>query len=459
MARIEMADNEVEQTERAIQKMNCPRCSLSLLVLIQVFKQLKIRRVPMRALIVPMAGVCLAFGLQASEWASRQDAAKAAMLQHDYSTAAGLFQGCVSLATTPEDRVTALASEGIALNRANRNAEAKPVLEQALAGLAELKGKTSGADGLVISGVLASADRSLGDYVNAERILRAAGKDPSGTPGTRATLMVNLADLLREESRQTEAGEVLEDANRLPEVPRAQRISVLVEMAELARETHRWQTSVEDWNMVGEIAASEHSRHLEEDYAGGLGNTWFEAGDLARAEPLLRRSLQLLRGDSDSSPSQIAVALSLMARLYIAQNKLALAREALDEAISKDEQALGAEHPQIAMLLEMRAAILSRRGDPQPARDDLEHARIIMTSHFGAESAAVGGVVAALADVEQRANRPAVAATDYGVAIRLLRAAGADSARFGNALVGRYADALKAAHRPDEAKTLLASGN
>lgn len=408
----------------------------------------------MRALTVLIVGVSFVFGAQASEWTLGQQAGRAAMQQHDYNTAARIFGNCVSLSTTADERASSLASYGIALNRADRNTEAKAALEQALA-TAEAQGRE---DRIVITGVLASVDRSLGDYRSSERLLRTAIADASASQGTRAALMLNLVDLLREETRGTEASAILNEASQLPGLSREQQTSVLVETAELAREAHLWGISIAAWNKIAEIANSEESPRLEELYAGGLGETWFAAGDLARAEPLLRRSLQLLRNDRVASASQVAVALSLMARLYIAGNKLALAEEALDEALAKDENSLGPSHPQIAMLLELRADILSRRGETQPARDDLEQAKLFMSSHFGTESSAVAGVAAALGDVEQRANRPAVAAAQYGVAMRLFRQAGTDSVHFGSALVARYAAALKAAHRPDEARALLATG-
>jgi hypothetical protein len=146
-----------------------------------------------------------------------------------------------------------------------------------------------------------------------------------------------------------------------------------------------------------------------------------------------------------------------MATLYVRENKLALAEEAVDEAISKDEESLGPEHPQIAVMLEMRADILSRRGEMQSARDDLGRGRSIMTAHFGADSTAMAGVFVALGDVEQRANQPAAAVVAYGSAMRLLRESGPDGVKFGSALVARYAAALKAAHHPDEARALLAA--
>ena len=97
----------------------------------------------------------------------------------------------------------------------------------------------------------------------------------------------------------------------------------------------------------------------------------------------------------------MAVALSLMASLYLHENKLALAGEALDEAITRVEECMGPEHPQMAVMLEMRADIFSRRGETQSARDDLARARNIMAAHFGADSTAMAGVLVAMGNGEQ----------------------------------------------------------
>jgi len=400
-------------------------------------------------------GVSLAVGLcAADEWNARQQAARAALQHHDYAEAVRLFGESVSLSTSDFERVTALASYGIALNREGRNSDAKTALEQALAAREKAD---IGDQRIVILGVLASVNRSLGDYHGAERVLRAAIDDPSATGGARATLVVNLTDLLREEGRASEARLVLDEASQLTGLSREDQISILVETAELTRDLHLWNESVVEWNKIGEMAANGDSPELEEMFAGGLGETWFLAGNLARAEPLLRRSLQLLREDSGTSPSQVATALGLMARLYINQSKLALAEEALNEAIAKDEETLGAVHPQVAPLLELRAEVLSRRGEIQSARNDVEQARSIMTSHFGSNSTEVAGVLTELGDVEARAKRPDAAVVQYAMAMDLLRAGGADGIRFEPALVARYAAALKAAHRPEEARALLQS--
>jgi len=268
---------------------------------------------------------------------------------------------------------------------------------------------------------------------------------------------VNLADLLREQARIPEAWLALRQSGDLTGLPLMQQLGVKEEMAELMRDSGNFNASVALWNQVMEIAVGAHSVRLEAVAAGGLGETWFAVGNVARAEPLLRRSLQLLREDSETKPSQLAVALALMGRVYITENKLALAGDALDEAIQKDEKSLGPTHPQIAVLLELKADTESRRGEPQEARDELERAQTIMSGHFGAESTAVAGVLAELGDVEVRANEPKVAVLEYEKALTMLREQGDERWRLSSGIIARYAAALKAVHRGDEAKQLLKS--
>lgn len=398
-------------------------------------------------------GVCLVCGLQAADWSRKQQAARLAMQQHDYSAAAQLFDECVALSGNSGERVTALASFGIALNRAGRNAEAKIALEEALA---EWKDATAEGEA-VASGVLAAVDRGLGDYQEAERVLRAAIGSSSTTPGNRVMLTVNLADLLREEARGGEATALLSEAIHRDSLKRDERINVLVETAELDLDLRLSAESRELWNEIGEISGTEDSL-LEAVVDGGLGESWMTEGNLARAEPLLRRSLQLYRNYPGSSPLQIATALASMARLYLDEDKLALADEALSEAIAKDEASLGAGHPQIAALRELRANMLSRHGETQEARDELERARTIMANHFGPDSLAVAVVYAGLGDVELDAKRPEAAVEQYGNALRLFREAGAERSGPGVAVAARYSAALKAANRPETARSMTEAG-
>ena len=416
----------------------------------------------MSALKVLTFGVSLVLGLQAwddpgTDFAARQIAAAAALDEHDYARGIQIFEECALAARTDRERTAALAGYGIALRGADRDREARVALEKALAGWPEADVSDGREERGAVAAVLAAADRKVGDYAGAEEVLQTALGKPGNSSAIRAILVVNLADLLREQARIPEAWLALRQSGDLTGLPLMQQLGVKEEMAELMRDSGNFNASVALWNQVMEIAVGAHSVRLEAVAAGGLGETWFAVGNVARAEPLLRRSLQLLREDSETKPSQLAVALALMGRVYITENKLALAGDALDEAIQKDEKSLGPTHPQIAVLLELKADTESRRGEPQEARDELERAQTIMSGHFGAESTAGAGVLAELGDVEVRANEPKVAVLEYEKALTMLREQGDERWRLSSGIIARYAAALKAVHRGDEAKQLLKS--
>jgi tetratricopeptide (TPR) repeat protein len=232
-----------------------------------------------------------------------------------------------------------------------------------------------------------------------------------------------------------------------------------METAELDLDMHAWSESIALWNRIEALAnGTPEAARFGASIDGGLGEAWLGEGNPARAEPLLRKSLQLFRNDPNSSSLQLATALGTLARLYILEDKLALAEETLQEAIGTDGAVFGMDHPQVGALLELRATIYSRQGEMQDAREDLEHARRIMNSHFGADSLAVGVVYAELGEAEQRANRPQAAVDAYSTALRIFQKTGVETSPTGTALVAHYAAALKAAHRGDEARALLAPG-
>lgn len=407
-------------------------------------------------------GVCLAAGLYAADaprvqgdpLIEKQQAALKALERRDYNEAMRLYRECMALAANDNERFAVLGSYGIALHEADRNQEAKVILEAALAGQEKI---ANGQNRVIISDALAGTDRSLGDYGTAEQVLRTAIGYHSGTPEQRAKLILDLADILREEARESEAFAVLNEANQMRGLAPGSEFALLLETGEVAREMGRWDESLAAWNKLGEQASREQSPHLEAMYAGGLGETWLDAGNLTRAEPLLRRSLQLLRGDSDSSAAQVATALGVLTRLYIQEDKLALAEETLDEAVTKGEASFEAGHPQLALMLEMRAQIFARRGEMQAAREDLERSRVMMTSHFGANSMAVACVLAISGDVEARAGQTESAAAEYKAAFEIARAAGADGSRFGSRVAASYSAMLKAAHRSGEARAVMAA--
>lgn len=309
----------------------------------------------------------------------------------------------------------------------------------------------------VSSFTLAAKDRRAGDYQSAERVLREGLASQGISRTTRVALTVSLADLLREEARMNEASALLEEASRMDGLTAGARINVLVERAQMDLDLRLWAESRALWKEIGEIGGREGSP-LEADVDGGLGESWMAEGNLARAEPLLRRSLQLYRSAPRPSPLHVATALASMARLYLAEDKLALADEAVSEAIAKDEVGLSATHPQVALLRELRSVILSRHGDTDEARAELQQARVIMASHFGSDSVEVAVVYAGLGDVEMRAHQAEPAAAEYGNALRVLREAGMESSEPGAAVMARYSAAVKVANRANTAGGMTAGG-
>lgn len=396
--------------------------------------------------------VCFVSILPASEWGAKEQTGQAAMQQHDFKTAGDIFLANMSQATTEIERTSALASYGVALAGQKRNAEAKTALENALRNPESLSDQNR----TTVTRMLSSIDRSLGDYAGAERLLRTAVADSSLHANERASLMVKLIDLLREQGRLPEAESVLSDATQLTGLSHEAQTSILVERAEVTRDLHQWNESVALWRDIGDIAQTDRSDSLEVIYTGGLGETYFTMGNTARAEPLLRRSLDLLRKNPDASAAQVATALSLMACLYMAENKLTMAGDALEDAIVRDEDAFGPAHPQVATLLELEATVESRRGDAQDARAHLSQARTIMAEHFGPDSLPVAGVAATLGQVEQRDHHPGAAAAQYKTALDLIREAGADGMKFTATILAQYTAVLKAMHKSDKANALLA---
>jgi tetratricopeptide (TPR) repeat protein len=328
----------------------------------------------------------------------------------------------------------------------------------ALAGVVSLVSVLQASDLPSQDQTLQAANRrhELGDYAGTERLLRGGIADASMTTEERAKLMANLIDLLHEQDRITEALAVYDEAMKLSGLAPTEQAVFLIERAELACDLHEWDEGVALWRQVGDLAAAAHSNALEAAYTGGLGQTYYWMGNLTRAEPLARRSLALLEEDTHAAPPQIATAFALMASVYTSEDKLTLAEDNLEQAIEKDEVVFGPTHPQVAMLLEQKAGLQSRRGDAPAARATLGRAREIMTDHFGPDSMAVAAICTLQGEVEQRDHRPAAAVAQYRSALEMVRSAGIAGARFSTTIITRYAAALRAMHQPAAAKALLA---
>src|SRR5437764_13601961 len=98
----------------------------------------------------------------------------------------------------------------------------------------------------------------------------------------------------------------------------------------------RWQASMNGWNRALALARAQGSVELEAPALRGLGLTASNSGDLATAEPLLRRSLTMFEPGAKAHPQQYAAALACLGSLYRDRRKVSLAEDAWLRALEAD---------------------------------------------------------------------------------------------------------------------------
>ncbi len=111
-----------------------------------------------------------------------------------------------------------------------------------------------------------------------------------------------------------------------------------------------------------------------------IGNTLKGLGRYAEAEPQLRESLSIRRAALPAGHLNIAVGLSDLSSLLLAQNKLAEAEPLFREALEIIRRARPAGHPEIASGLSNLAMLLSAQNKPAEAKSLLREALEIRRS-------------------------------------------------------------------------------
>jgi tetratricopeptide (TPR) repeat protein len=262
--------------------------------------------------------------------------------------------------------------------------------------------------------------------------------------------------LLLEQGRFTESRKLLTEAEAVPGATIRQLVDAKVGIAELDRDTQNWEASAEEWKEAGEMARGSQDTVAEAACQRGLGQTWLDRGNAARAEPLLRSALALYQNLPAREGAQIASVLTSLGELYLAEDKTGLADEALQRALESEEKDFGPTHPQIAVVLELLADTVSRRNQMELARGYLDRAGKIMVGRFGAHSIVAASVFANWGTIEQRANQPERAAVQYEKALDALSDAAGDVNSYRVTVMTQYAQALKASHHKREAEEILA---
>ena len=382
-------------------------------------------------------------------------AARAAVDAGDYQEAESRYRECENAAPTFAGRVLAITGHAITVRYEGHAAESRRMLESAFSMASEHSDETdmpAVRDLLVVQ--LSLSCHIVGDYNCAELVLRSELARENALHRSSA-VMLRLVDLLREEGRLDESFALVSEAEQMAGLSRAEKINILVEKAQIARGMHHWNESVALWNQVRGMEDGDPL--LDAAVCSGLGGTWLDAGNNARAEPLLRRAVAGLKEDPDASAEALGMTLAALARLLMSENKPAMAEDLLTEAVTRVGAIVGDRHPEVGVLLGYRSRARSLQGDHKGALADIENAEAIMSDHFGADSIALGAIFLERAEVERSAQHPDLAVSAYSRAMQTFRRAGNTAAALRASMIAPYAAALKAAHRSDEAKALVKS--
>lgn len=422
------------------------------------------RRIAALALVVFLYGVRAQAGTTGApaDWAEIHAKAVEELEKYDVDTAVNLLTQCRAMAKSPEQLGITENDLGAALSHIGHTREAKQWLEQALE-IWKTNRESSVRFGQTAV-TLSEVQRELGQYAESEQLLRQAlAKIPAATSSpdaseVRALAMYALGDMLREEGRTAESRTLLSDAARMPGVSWRRTADCAMGLAELDKYERRWGESIDEWNRLGDIGRAHNDPAVAHTATRGLGQTWLERGDAARAEPLLRNALSAFEADRGSTDVQQANTLTSLGQLYLGQNKLALAEDSFTRALQMEEHVMGDGSPQVAVILGHLGDTLARRSQMDLARNDLDRATKIMRTAFGEQSVVAAAALAHWAIVEQQTSNWAAAASLFEKALAALNnARSAEVARLKVTVLERYAATLKSLNRKREAGQVLST--
>ena len=384
-------------------------------------------------------------------WNETHNQALRAFREDQFEIAETLFRKSAELARQPNEQATTANDLGVLLHYSLRNKEAKTALTQALALWQKLGRKDAAARSAHSLGTVL---RALGEYQESERIMRQALATQPTIPTDFALLTNALADLLREEGHLEDARNFAQMTLQRPGLPWRPVVDAIVTIADLDREVGQFRASLDGWTKVLSESRARNDAALEAVALRGLGETALMMGDRATAEPSFRKSLAYF--ETVQNKHQTAATISCLAELYLAEGKPAMAEETLRRAIDLNETVIGPTHPQIAVMLQLRAGAAIRQGALPRAKADMERAWSILRVCFGDQSPVAGVFLANRGMIEQRSGNNADAAADFEQAVGILRAGGKETLQLRSILMEHYAAVLRALHRKDQAKAALA---
>jgi tetratricopeptide (TPR) repeat protein len=295
--------------------------------------------------------------------------------------------------------------------------------------------------------------RIKGDYEAAEQILRESLQGPVAGRDRLITLNT-LADLLREQDRSKEARSLFDEVLNTADVDWDQQFAAEMGEADILRQEHNYPESAGILTKAADMARAHNDSLLTALAERGLGETWLDAGNLSRAEPLLRRALSTLESDSRVPRIRVAVALDTLASLYRLEDKTALAEDAWLRELEIHRSVFGEYHPQTAMTMSRLAELWSAEGEFDKAENYSRQSLSVMKHEFGDRSLPVGSSLVNSAMVETRAHHLEAAADMYSQALSIFRTTDADPYAI-EVVSHMYAGVLSRMHKNREANQVI----
>jgi len=186
----------------------------------------------------------------------------------------------------------------------------------------------------------------------------------------------------------------------------------------------------------------------------GLGFTYSEMGDTARAEPLLRRALIQFKVIAGGF-THYAATLICLGTVYAQDRKPALAEDAFNKAL-KTNEGIAADDIVTAQTLQCLALLLAQENRFPEAAEYAKRAFQIAQATLGEVGPSVASALGGIAFVEAKSGDFHDAEKHFGEALRMLREIGLDNSDVSCLLMTQYASVLRKLHKRAEAKDLEA---
>jgi tetratricopeptide (TPR) repeat protein/CHAT domain-containing protein len=234
----------------------------------------------------------------------------------------------------------------------------------------------------------------------------------------------NLAELLRQIDDYERAEPLYEEAlaslAAAPETPETEtdRATILSNRALLKMgRGHHLEARPLLEEALGLLRAQSATSAALAAVLNNLSQTYWELGDFASADDLLRESLEVRREVHGPQSPAVARALHQLGRLRFEAGDYHEARELLEQALEMGVETQGWEHPDVAVTAGMLAHLHRRLGDLDRAEDLLRFALGIQRNALGPDDPDVAFTLGGLAQVAQEKG-------DYATAEQLFRESG-----------------------------------